>query len=69
MCGCVDSGTQECLVIDPFNGSGTTGRVCMNNNRRYVGIDINDEYVKASRALFADIDITFNEVNDIQELI
>ena len=28
------------LVLDPFTGSGTTGRVSQQNNRRFVGYDI-----------------------------
>lgn len=33
------------LVLDPFNGSGTTGIACKKLNRRYVGIDINKDYL------------------------
>lgn len=33
---------QSAVVLDPFNGSGTTGVVCALFGRRYVGID-NDE--------------------------
>ena len=33
------------VVLDPFNGSGTTGVVCINNNRKYIGIDINADYL------------------------
>lgn len=32
-------------VLDPFNGSGTTGFVSMEERRKYIGIDINDEYL------------------------
>ena len=28
------------LVLDPFHGSGTTGKVAIDNNRRYIGIDL-----------------------------
>jgi len=31
-------------VLDPFSGSGTTGIVALNNNRNYIGIDLNPEY-------------------------
>tara|TARA_R100001086_G_scaffold119382_1_gene61349 strand:- start:6701 stop:7474 length:774 start_codon:yes stop_codon:yes gene_type:complete len=31
-------------VLDPFMGSGTTGVACINNNRDYIGIEINTEY-------------------------
>jgi len=29
------------LVLDPFMGSGTTGRVCDEVNRNFVGYDLN----------------------------
>ncbi len=34
------------IVLDPFNGSGTTGEVSISNGRRYVGIELNPEYIK-----------------------
>jgi site-specific DNA-methyltransferase (cytosine-N4-specific) len=33
------------LVIDPFLGSGTTGKVSMDLGRRFVGIELNPEYI------------------------
>ena len=32
------------LVVDPFIGSGTTGRVAQKLNRNWVGFEINEEY-------------------------
>ncbi|RFZ41373.1 Modification methylase DpnIIB [Mycobacterium marinum] len=32
-------------VLDPFNGSGTTGLAAQRTGRHYVGIDINAEYL------------------------
>jgi site-specific DNA-methyltransferase (adenine-specific) len=37
------------LVIDPFNGSGTTGVAAVRNSRRYVGIDKSEEFVDLSK--------------------
>mgnify|MGYP007071578749 CR=1 FL=1 len=34
-----------CLVLDPFNGSGTTGRVAVQHRRRYVGTELNPDYI------------------------
>lgn len=33
-------------ILDPFIGSGTTARVCKDNNRNYIGIDISPDYCK-----------------------
>jgi len=33
------------LVIDPFNGSGTTGAVCIQTNRKYIGIDASEAFI------------------------
>ena len=31
-------------VLDPFMGSGTTGRAALDNGRNFIGIEINEEY-------------------------
>ena len=33
------------LILDPFNGSGTTGIVANKLNRRYIGIDLEKNYL------------------------
>lgn len=35
-------------VLDPFSGSGTTGLAAAKHGRRYVGIDLNAEYLELS---------------------
>ena len=37
------------FVLDPFFGSGTVGVVCQEFKRRFVGIELNDEYVVIAR--------------------
>lgn len=42
--GCKPDGT----VLDPFNGSGTTGLACQRTGRNYLGIDLNRTYLDLS---------------------
>ena len=37
------------LVLDPFCGSGTTCLAAQNLNRKYLGIEINEDYVQLSK--------------------
>jgi site-specific DNA-methyltransferase (adenine-specific) len=34
------------IVLDPFMGGGTTAEVCVKTDRKFIGFDINDEYIK-----------------------
>ena len=43
------SSNEYDIVLDPFVGSGTTARVAQVLNRKYIGIDINAEYIELSR--------------------
>ena len=44
---CVLAGSESGdVVLDPFFGSGTVGSVCLNRTRRFVGIELNPEYVE-----------------------
>jgi DNA modification methylase len=33
------------VVLDPFSGSGTTGKVALELGRRFIGVDISEEYL------------------------
>lgn len=47
---CIKAGSAEGdLVLDPFCGAGTTGVVCTKLGRRFLGIELNDEYAKMAR--------------------
>lgn len=37
------------VVLDPFFGSGTTGRVAMRHERDYIGIELNPEYIEIAK--------------------
>ena len=34
------------LVLDPFMGSGTTGKMAILNNRNFIGIELNEDFAK-----------------------
>ena len=38
--------TVPAVVLDPFIGSGTTGIVAENLYRKWIGIELNPEYIK-----------------------
>lgn len=42
------SSNPKDIVFDPFMGVGTTGEAALKNNRRFIGVDIDEKYVKAS---------------------
>lgn len=47
---CILSTTEESdFVLDPFFGSGTVGVVCQKYNRRFVGIELNSDYITIAR--------------------
>lgn len=46
---CIVAGTRPGdVVLDPFNGAGTTGMVAMQQGRKYVGVDLNPDYARLS---------------------
>ena len=42
LAGCPVNG----VVLDPFFGSGTVGEVCIKNNRNWLGVELNSDYIK-----------------------
>lgn len=61
------------LVLDPFNGSGTTGVVAKQAGRRYIGIDLEDKYLelalKRIRNGYVDKLKIFPEQRSVSELV
>jgi len=37
---------KEGIVLDPFFGSGTTGLVALKQNKKFIGIELNKEYIE-----------------------
>ena len=48
------------LVLDAFNGSGTTGVSCIRTNREYIGIEIDKKFIELSKKRFSE-QIKLNE--------
>ena len=49
--GCPENG----IVLDPFMGSGTVAEVALKLNRRFVGIELNPEYIKIAKKRIREI--------------
>jgi len=70
LAGCPEGGT----VLDPFCGSGTTGMVALRHGRRFIGIELNAEYVDmAHRRIQGDMPL-FNaacghHIGDANEMV
>jgi site-specific DNA-methyltransferase (adenine-specific) len=47
--------TENAIILDPFMGSGTTAVACIKNNRKYIGFDINKEYIDISNKRISEI--------------
>ena len=46
LAGCPVGGT----VLDPFTGSGTTGAVAIEHGRKFVGVELNADYIELAKA-------------------
>ena len=53
-CKCADASVVPCTVLDPFTGSGTTCVVALNHNRRFIGTELNPEYISIARDRIAE---------------
>ena len=49
LAGCPAGGS----VLDPFFGSGTVGQVCVEEGRRFIGIEVNPDYVAMAETRIA----------------
>ena len=43
-CNCEPADAVPCVVLDPFAGSGTTGKVAVELGREFIGCELNPEY-------------------------
>lgn len=44
----LNSSKEEEVVLDCYMGSGTTGVAALKNNRKFIGIEVNDSYFKTA---------------------
>ena len=52
---CIKAGTKEGdVVLDPFCGSGTTGKVAVKLGRDFIGIELNPEYIELAKKRIGD---------------
>ena len=55
---CIKAGSEEGdVVLDPFFGSGTTGWVAQRLGRKWIGIELNPEYIKIAEKRFIQQDL------------
>ena len=44
---------EDDVILDPFSGSGTTCKMAKKNNRKFIGIDISEDYCKLAEKIIA----------------
>lgn len=52
----INSSKENDTVLDCFMGSGTTGVACVNTNRNFIGIELDDKYFNIARKRIEDTD-------------
>ena len=60
---------KETTVLDPFCGSGSTGVAAIQENRKFVGIDLSSHYVDISTKRCADWELAHNTSNPLTDLL
>ena len=55
---CIKAGSREGdIVLDPFFGSGTTGWVAQRLGRKWIGVELNPEYIKIAEKRFMQLEL------------
>lgn len=49
-----NSTSEREVVLDPFMGIGSTGAACVNSNRSFIGIELDDKYFSYAKARIKD---------------
>jgi len=58
-CGC-DAGFEGGIVLDPFMGAGTTALVALKQRKRFIGIEIKQEYIDMTNKRIKKVQQEFN---------
>ena len=53
LAGCPENG----VILDPFFGSGTVGKVAMKHDRNFIGIELNEEYIKIAEKRLSEVQL------------
>jgi len=65
LAGCPEGG----VVLDPFMGAGTTAVVSIENNRNYVGIELNHEYIEIAEKRLEPVEVKQNQLNHNTKIV
>lgn len=61
-CNCSDTSTKPGICIDPFAGTGTALEVAKDNDRQFIGIELNEEYTAIAQQ---QLGITVDDPNQL----
>jgi DNA modification methylase len=68
-CTCSNNdGSGKSVVLDPFSGSGTTGEVSIQLGRKYIGIDINPDFLQLACKRLSEFSVPV-PLSEAQDLI
>jgi len=55
---CILAGSAEDdVILDTFNGSGTSGVVALKYKRQYIGIELNPDYIKIAERRLKEVQV------------
>ncbi len=58
---CILAGSKDGdTILDPFNGSGTTGEVAISLGRNYIGCELNPEYIEITKQRLSQVQLILN---------
>tara|TARA_Y100001933_G_scaffold264339_1_gene329503 strand:+ start:375 stop:1286 length:912 start_codon:yes stop_codon:yes gene_type:complete len=57
------SSNENDIVLDPFSGSGTTARVCQQLMRKFIGFELNSDYIDMTKERLEDKFVSFDSID------